>query len=219
MTFLAKPTVVILIKPVPGGFVYRAPKSWLIGRANHYFVTEAQKDEIIAASQPPSLIEMFSSLMTMVLLGVGAALAVNWFRHSYQFIEPTSGDMAIIMVATLLSMLLAFKIAFRSQMNRLRPLLATLPKSNVQITGDDMRRAAMDMNSAKQMWYLVGLFVFAAAVSLSAVYLQFKHGRSALSGDPMSILFLVTACMGGGAAILQIRVAMQKAKQERSRRG
>jgi hypothetical protein len=205
---------VILFKPVPGRFVYRAPNAWLIGRGNHYFVTEAQKDEITAASQPPSLIAMVSVLIPMLLFGVGAAMAFTWFRHSYQFIEPTSGDITIILVATLLSMLLAFKIAFRSQMNRLRPLLATLPKSDVQITSDDMRRVVMDMNSAKQLWYQVGLMIFAAAVNLSLVYLQFKNGRSALSGDPLSILFLIAACLTGAAAIIQTRLAMRKAKEE-----
>jgi hypothetical protein len=32
-------------------------------------------------------------------------MAFNWFRHSYQLIEPTSGDIAIILVATLLGKL------------------------------------------------------------------------------------------------------------------
>jgi hypothetical protein len=214
MTVIAKPTVVILFKPVPGGFVYRAPNPWLLGRADHYFVTEAQKDDITARSQPPSLMAMFSSLMAMLLLGVGAAMTFNWFRHSYQLVETTSGDIAIILVAVLASMLLAFRMTFRSQMERLRSLLATLPKSDVKITRADLRRAVLDMNSTKQLWYQVGISVFAAAVMLSQVYFQFRHNRSVLSGDPVSILLLVAACLSGGVAILQILFAMQKARQE-----
>jgi hypothetical protein len=215
MSTPAKPTFVPLFKPVRGGFVYRAPNGWLIGGATRYFVTEPQKDEITAASQPPSLAAMFRWLILMVpvvLLVLGAAIALIWYRHSYQVNGLTFGDNAIILVAALLPMLLASQIAVRSQMNRLRPLLATLPKSDVKITRDDRQRALMDLYSAKQLWLQAAMGAFGAAVILALVCLQFWYAQGALS--PLSILSLVTACLVGGGAIIRVRLAQRKAKQE-----
>jgi hypothetical protein len=53
----------------------------------------------------------------------------------------------------------------QSQMNRLQPLLATLPTSDVRITGADLRCATLDMFSAKQLWLQTALTAFAAAVT------------------------------------------------------
>lgn len=215
MTALAKPTAIVVFKPVPGGFVYRGPKEWLIGRTKHYFVTEAQRDAIIARSAPPTFTVMFCWMMSMVVLGSGAATTFNWVRHSYQFSEPTLGDMAILMVATLLSMLVAIKMAFRPLMNRLRPLLATLPKSEIPITGDDMKRAVKEMSSSKQLRRQAAIVSIIPASSLLQLYVQFKPGRSLMSGDPMAILHTAGVCVVGGVVILLLYQAQQKAKQER----
>jgi hypothetical protein len=214
MSILAKPKLVIFFKPVPGGFVYAAPKPWLFGRTNYYLVTEAQKDEITAAIQLRSLTAMFLTPMAVMILGLGAAMAFIWFRHSYRFVELTSGDTAIILVAAVLSMMLAFRIAFRSLTKRLRPLLATLPRSDVGVTREDARRAVLSTNSAKQLWLQVALSAFAAAMSLWFIVLPLKHVRAALSGDPISIVFLLGMCVIMWGLIAQIRLAIEKTMQE-----
>jgi len=152
----------------------------------------------------------------MVVLGGGAAATFNWVRHSYQFSEPTLGDMAILMVATLLSMLVAIKMAFRPLMKRLRPLLATLPKSDIPITGEDIKRAVMGMSSSKQLRRQAALFSIIPASSVLQLYVQFKSDRSLMSGDPMAILHTAAVCLVGAVVILLLYQAQQKAKQEQA---
>ena len=180
MSMFATPKVVIFFEPVPGGFVYAAPKPWLLlGRSNQYFVTEAQKSEITAASQPPTFMAMFCTLMTTIILGVGTAVTFNWYRHSYQLNDLTWSDISIMLVAIVLSMLLAFKIAFRSQINRLRPLLATIPKSHVRITRADVQDVLMNMNTAKQLWLQVALSALLA--TLNAWFVFFPTNMAEMS--------------------------------------
>jgi len=215
MTARATPPACVMFKEAPGGFVCQVPNEWLIGRSRHYFVTEAQKDELIAQSPRPTFVAIFCWMMSLVMLGAGGAMALNWVRHSYQFNEPTLGDMAIIMAATLVAMLLSAKMAFRPLMNRLRPLLATLPKSDIRFTGDDMRRAMDKVNGPKQLRRQAALFSIVVASTLFQLYIQFKVGRSVMTGDPLSVLLAVGACMVCLVVILLLCQAQQKAKQER----
>ena len=215
MSMFATPKVGIFVKPVPGGFVYAAPKPWLIGPTNHYFITEAQRNEVSAASQPPSFIALFSTLMAVLILGLGAAMTFIWYRHSYHFNKFTWSDDFILLAALMLSMMLAFRMAFRSRTNGLRPLLANLPKSEIRITRDDARRATLDMFSAKQLWLQAALSAFAAAMCLG--FIVFKFLRSALSGDPISILFLTSSCAVGWGLIASVRLAVEKTMQEKMR--
>jgi hypothetical protein len=216
MSMLATPKVMIFFKPLPGGFVFAAPNPWVIGRTNHYFITEAQKDEVSAAAQPPSFIAVFSTLLAIMILGLGAAMAFIWYRHSYHFNKFTWSDDFVLLAALMLSMMLALGIAFRSRTNRLRPLLANLPKSDVRITRGDVRRATLDMFSAKQLWLQAALSAFAAAMCLG--FVVFKYLRNAVSGDPMSILFLIATCMVGWGLIASVRLAVEKTMQEQARR-
>lgn len=214
MSAPAKIPAMVVFKPVPGGFVYRAPKEWLIGRSNHYFVTEAQKNEIIALSTPPTLGVILGWMMSMVVLGVGTAMTISWVRHSFQFDEPTPADTAIIMVTMVLAVLLACKLAFRPLMNRLRPLLATLPKSDVRITGGEMQRAVMGLATAKQLRRQAALFGVIGACSLVQLLVP---GRGAMSGDPKSILSMVVASAFFALVVVLLRQARQKAWQEQTR--
>src|SRR5258705_10775537 len=43
---------IIFFKPVPEGYVFRAPNPWIFGPADHYLVSEAQRDEIAAILLP-----------------------------------------------------------------------------------------------------------------------------------------------------------------------
>ena len=50
--------VVVCFKPVSGGYVYRAPNTWLFGPNVHFLVTEGPKAAIAAtvnSSTPPLL--------------------------------------------------------------------------------------------------------------------------------------------------------------------
>jgi hypothetical protein len=41
-------------RPAASGFIYRAPNPWIYGRPDHYLVTAAERDEIVAILAPRS---------------------------------------------------------------------------------------------------------------------------------------------------------------------
>ena len=59
-------------RPAAGGFVYRAPNPWILGRPHHYLVSEAQRDVIagILAPRPRAWAK----------LALGVILAVTQMR-------------------------------------------------------------------------------------------------------------------------------------------
>ena len=217
MSMFATPKIVFFFKPVPGGFVYAAPNPWGVGRTKHYFVTATQRDEVTAASQLPPVIGMFAVLMVVMMLGVGAAMALIFYRHSFYLEQLTTGDTMFMLAALALSMLSAVRIAFRSRTNRLRTLLASLPTSDVRITRADIRRATLEMFSAKQLWLQSVLAVVSIGVCGWLIIFKFNHGREALSADPLSILLLIGACVAAWGLIAQLRLAVEKTIEETRR--
>ena len=196
----------ILFKAVPGGYVYRAPKAWIVGRGEHYFVTEAQKSEIIALSESPRFIVMFSWMMGLILVGLTAAFTLIWYRHSYQFPDLTSVDQAIILVATIVALASAIIMTTRPQIKRLQPLLAKLPKSDLRLSREDLRRAIMEANSSQQLNKQAWICSFCAGMSMLQLYTR----PLAHMGDFLSILFIVSACSCAASAIILFRQAWMK---------
>ena len=90
-----------------------------------------------------------------------------------------------------------------------------LATPDIRFTRDDTRHALEKMSSPKQLRRQAGLFSIMAASSLVQLYFQFRPGRSVLSGDPLSVLLAVVACIVGAVVILLLLQAQQKAKQER----
>ena len=196
----------VIFKAVPGGYVYRAPQAWIVGRGDHYFVTEAQKSQIIALSKSPQFIVMFSWMMGLLFVGLAAAFTLIWYRHSYQFPDLTSVDQAIILVTTIVALASAVVMTTRPQIKRLQPLLAKLPKSDLRLSRKDLRRAIMEANSSQQLNKQAWICLFCAGVSMLQVYTR----PLAHMGDFLSILLIVSACSCAAAAIILFRQAWQK---------
>jgi hypothetical protein len=132
--------VVVYFKPVSGGYVYRAPNTWLFGSAEHFLVTEGQKAEIFATVtstiRPVLWITGISWITLSVLLGM--ALSLWAYRAGYY----TSGlDGVSAMIAMMLSIYPAFLLSRQLLLHRLRPILATLPPTNERITSLEERQA------------------------------------------------------------------------------
>jgi hypothetical protein len=127
----------VAFKPVPGGYVYRAPSAWLFGPRNHYLVNEAEKAEILSiirgSSGPVLWIAGLSSIASIVL---GAGLLWT-YRSSHP--QSTLADIAawIIMIVLIFAGLL---ISRGFLMHRLRPILAGLPLTNERITTLEARQ-------------------------------------------------------------------------------
>jgi hypothetical protein len=132
--------VVVYFKPVSGGYIYRAPNTWLFGSAEHFLVTEGQKAEILATVtstiRPVLWITGISWITLSVLLGM--ALSLWAYRAGYY----TSGlDGVSAMIAMMLSIYPAFLLSRQLLLHRLRPILATLPPTNERITSLEERQA------------------------------------------------------------------------------
>ena len=123
----------VVFKPVPGGYVYRPPTPWLFGSRAHHLVTDKQKAALLAlysASTRPVVrtIRISSAALTAVL---GTALSL-WARHSGYDVPGLFS--LIVMVAMIASIYLASAAGRGVLVQRLRPILATLPPTNERIT-------------------------------------------------------------------------------------
>ena len=120
----------VIFKPVPGGYVYRAPNSWLFGPRDHYLVNEAQKAEILA---------MFRSWSRPVFwIGLSLLLGVVSFLWAASLRGLSS---ILIMIVLTFSIFTAVLISRRLLLRRLRPILGTLPPTNERITNLESRQA------------------------------------------------------------------------------
>ena len=127
----------VAFKPVPGGYVYRAPSAWLFGPPNHYLVNEAEKAEILSimrgSSGPVLWIAGLSSIASIV---VGASLLWT-YRSSHS--QSTLADIAAWVIMVLL-IFVGLLISRRFLLHRLRPILADLPLTDERITTLERRQ-------------------------------------------------------------------------------
>ena len=132
--------VVVYFKPVSGGYIYRAPNTWLFGSAEHFLVTEGQKAEILATVtstiRPVLWITGISWITLSVLLGMALSL---WAYRAGYYASGLDGVSA--MIAMMLSIYPAFLLSRQLLLHRLRPILATLPPTNERITSLEERQA------------------------------------------------------------------------------
>jgi hypothetical protein len=132
--------VVVYFKPVSGGYVYRAPNTWLFGSAEHFLVTEGQKAAILATVtstiRPVLWITGISWITLSVLLGMALSL---WAYRAGYYASGLDGVSA--MIAMMLSIYPAFLLSRQLLLHRLRPILATLPPTNERITSLEERQA------------------------------------------------------------------------------
>ncbi len=136
---------VVFFKPVPGGYVYRAPNTWLLGSRRHFLVTEAQKAAILAIASSTVGPVLWITGATWIALSalLGAALSL-WM---YRYYRP--GLVGIgAMISMMLSIYPAFVLSRQLLLRRLRPILATLPPTSERITSLEERQAIQAVSQA-----------------------------------------------------------------------
>jgi hypothetical protein len=135
-----------VFKPVPGGYVYRAPNAWLLGSSGHYLVNEAQKAEILAILRTPtqwmSWVAIVSWIAASALLAEAAALSL-WAEYQSPVL---TGISAIVSFPVLLSV--GVIMSRRLLLRRLRPVLARLPATDERITDLEKNQAIAIATSA-----------------------------------------------------------------------
>ncbi len=122
----------VSFKPVPGGFIYRAPNPWIFGRADHYVVNEAQKAEILGLTVPRRpLLRLAVIVAGCVLWGAGMGLAA-WAFSGHE--DPTLSDVGIMVVMTFAALFLALHLSLRHRLRQMQPILAAATRTDATIT-------------------------------------------------------------------------------------
>lgn len=182
-----------LFKEMPGGFIYRARHPWLFGPGTHYFVTVVQREEILARSEEPSATRAAVWMVALIVVALVVSLLFISYRHGYQLESLFASDVAIVMSATLVAMLVAIKITLNPMIKSLEPLLATLPKSEQKISLYEYRTSLMKVSTAAELRKRAWLFFVLAALSWLDVFFPHRFAIGVLSGSVFWTVKIVVA--------------------------
>ncbi len=160
---VAQPTDVrgnfLFFKPVPGGYVFRAPTPWIFFGAQHYLVSETQRDEITAILLPTRQGRALAKTIG-ISLGLVVAITAAIIGITYVFSEHIDGFWlaAGSAVTTFLLLFGWLHVVARRNLRRLRPILAAAQRTEHRITNAEMREAVRDKTSLKQSWLTAAAF-------------------------------------------------------------
>jgi hypothetical protein len=200
----------INFKQVPGGFVFRAPSTWLFGRANHYLATETQKHEIVAILAQRRPVLFLTMLWLILCLMVAAACLAVWAYTGHD--TPTTLDIAVMIAIVAVEVVAGLQLLFWWRLRRLRPILGALRPTEEKITYRDMQAAATDVASVKQLTVVTISSACACTVFAFSFILYLALGMSLL----MALFQLVMAVLMGLITVIWARRLIAKAQQQRA---
>jgi hypothetical protein len=195
----------MLFRPVPGGYVYREPYRWPFGDAPHYLVNEEQQAELLAVIVPKRPILWQVILWSTLCLMVAAAGVTVWLYTGHD--TPTGLDTLAMAALIFVQVILGLAILFWSRRRRLRPLLATLPPTDLRITQSEMRAAAANAMSGKQLLVAGVASGFASAAMLGNAVLQL------LWRHPVGLFWLAGGVLFAGLAWYYFRQLIARTRQ------
>jgi hypothetical protein len=137
----------MLFKPVPDGFIYRAPNPWIFGRADHYVVNERQKAELLGMLVAPRPRLRMAVIVAGCLLWGAVLGTVGWAFSGHE--DATLVDVSIMMVATFAAMFLALYFAQRRKLRLMQPILAAATRTTAIITPGEVNDAMRKTTSFK----------------------------------------------------------------------
>jgi hypothetical protein len=115
-----------MFKPVPGGYVFRAPSQWVFWRRRFYLVNETQRAELLSIIATHGIHRMRGHIFMVALIGlvVSATMVVHFASgHS----EPTALDTVVLFGLLPFCLYGALLISIWPIARRLGPVLAGLP--------------------------------------------------------------------------------------------
>ncbi len=199
----------VLFKAIKGGYVFRAPNPWIVGDARHYFVTEAQKAQILNTLYIPQwLIAVFWLGFFAVFFGGGTLLLYFLSGHE----EPATADTVIIIALAIVGILLPLPLIGLWQLHRLQPILPELRPSAERISFREIAEATRKATSASEYVRNCILCGFAFGMMMLNVGLQLSVAITKGSYAAL-ILWSVAAILFGYAMVKNGRLAMRKANE------
>jgi|SRR5665647_659522 len=194
-----------LFRPALGGYVYREPYRWPFGEAPYYLVNADQKAALLAVIVPKRPILWQVVLWSTLCLIV--AIACVGLRLYTGHDNPTTLDILAMFILTVAQVILALAILFWWKRRRLRPLLATLTPTDLRITQIEMRAAATNAMSGKQLVMAGVASVFAATAMLINAALQLAWRQ------PIGLLWLAGSLIFAGIAWYYFRQLVTRAEK------
>lgn len=194
-----------LFRPAPGGYVYREPYRWPFGEAPHYLVNADQKAALLAIIVPKRPVLWQVVLWSTLCLMVAIACVGLWLYTGHD--NPTALDILAMFILTVAQVILALAILFWWKRRRLRPLLATLTPTDLRITQIEMRAAATNAMSGKQLVIAGVAGVFAATTMLINAALQLAWRQ------PIGLLWLAGSLIFAGLAWYYFRQLVTRAEK------
>ena len=186
-----------MFKPVPGGYVFCEPYRLPFTQSPHYLVNEAQKDQILATIVPKRPILWQVTLWSAICVMAAVAGIAFWpyTRHG----DTTLTDMIGMIVLTFVLVLVAFVLLRWRTLRGLRPLLASLPTTDLRITRSDAQRQVTDAMSTRQLILVVAAAFIACSSFLINAIIFLMMGRS------VGFLYLAGGLLFGAPAIVYCR--------------
>jgi hypothetical protein len=198
----------VFLKPVPGGYVFRAPNPRMFGPSAHYLVNEAQRDAIVAIMVPRRAPLLLALWLSGFLLAAGAGLIV--LAPGYPATVWT-----VVIAAMMLAAILGMHLSARRKLRRLRPILVDAPRTDQRITLAEINSTIRDGNSYPQLRRIAVTnsiaSLFAAAVAVTQIYLRKPH--VGILHDPTSLLLCLGALICAMSAATSFIRLRQKAHQ------
>lgn len=185
-------TASVFFKPVPGGWVYRAPNPWVFGDTPHYFVTDAQKAEIenLSAWNPARTTAALSIIVVAWVMLVAFYMSLVTGHD-----EPTARDLFLMVPLIILPLLGLLPLVALLKLRRLMPLLRTLPVSAERISFADIRKRQAETISVKSALNACIASVFACASAAFALVVHIATRHTMLDGQGLTWA-LATIAMG-----------------------
>jgi hypothetical protein len=196
-------------KVTEGGYVFRAPNPWVVGQANGYFVTEAQKAQILNGMSIPRWAIRALLLWFFAVWFGGSALII--YSHSGRP-DLTTVDVAIIITSAFAAILLPLSLLRHLQRHRLKPILPTLRPTGERISFHEIAEAARKATSAREYARNSMLHGIAFGIMMLIVGLEFSTAIN--KGSYVDLMLSSIVAIGFGCAmVLSGRLAMRKANE------
>ena len=115
----------ILFREAPGGYVFRAPSPWMFGRGRRYFVTDAQKGELLGPTRSDVVLAVLASaIVSGVVLGFPGAWLPAYLRDA-----TTVGGFLFSLAKVASPVFAGLQCLHWLGFRRLQPILAHLPRT------------------------------------------------------------------------------------------